>query len=45
VLFYRRVLAAWAFLLQLDEHAALGQVRRLTALERTRLPAPRRGSG
>ena len=41
VLFYRRVLAAWAFLLEVEEKSALAQVRRLTALERTPLPAPR----
>lgn len=44
VLFYRRVLAAWAFLLELKEGAALEQVKRLTALERTPLPLPRGGS-
>jgi len=41
VLFYRRVVAAWAFLLELKEGTALDEVKRLTALERTRLPPPR----
>jgi len=41
VLLYRRVLAAWAFLLDVEEKSALEQVRQLTALERTPLPAPR----
>lgn len=37
-LFYRRVLAAWAFLEAVDERAALAQVKQLTQLERTKLP-------
>jgi hypothetical protein len=37
-LFYRRVLAAWAFLLEVDEQRALQRVRELTRLERTPLP-------
>jgi hypothetical protein len=45
VLFYRRVLAAWAFLVELGDNAALEQVKRLTTLERTLLPAPRRRPG
>ena len=44
-LFYRRVLAAWVFLLDLGEKAALEQLQRLTALERTPLPPPRPGPG
>jgi hypothetical protein len=43
VLFYRRVLAAWAFLLEVKEERALAQVKRLTALERTPLPHAHRG--
>ncbi|MFN0067638.1 MAG: hypothetical protein ACKVYV_08385, partial [Limisphaerales bacterium] len=42
VLLYRRTLAAWAFLLEVKEQAALARVRELTALERTPLP-PGRG--
>ena len=38
VLFYRRTLAAWAFLLALDERPALARIAELTALERTPLP-------
>lgn len=38
VLFYRRTLAAWAFLLALDERPALERIRELTELERTPLP-------
>ncbi|MBA4136968.1 MAG: hypothetical protein C0518_06600 [Opitutus sp.] len=37
-LFYRRVLAAWAFLEAVDERSALAQVQQLTQLERTKLP-------
>jgi hypothetical protein len=40
VLFYRRTLAAWAFLLALDERPALARIAELTALERTPLPRP-----
>ncbi len=40
-LFYRRVLAAWEFLLAMNERPALGRVRELTELERTPLPRPR----
>jgi hypothetical protein len=40
VLFYRRTLAAWEFLLGLNERPALAQVRTLTELERTPLPRP-----
>lgn len=39
-LFYRRVLAAWAFLLEVKETSALENVRQLTELERTPLPGP-----
>ena len=38
VLFYRRTLAAWAFLLAVDERPALVRIAELTALERTALP-------
>lgn len=38
VLFYRRVLAAWEFLLDVNERPALARVRELTELERTPLP-------
>jgi len=38
VLFYRRTLAAWAFLVALDERPALARIAELTALERTPLP-------
>lgn len=38
VLFYRRTLAAWAFLLAVDERPALARIAELTALERTPLP-------
>ncbi len=41
VLFYRRVLAAWAFLLELDHREALAELHALIELERT----PLRGSG
>jgi hypothetical protein len=37
-LFYRRTLAAWAFLEQLGHRAALAEVEELTRLETTRLP-------
>lgn len=40
-LLYRRVLAAWAFLLEMKEQAALDEVRALTELERTPLPKGR----
>ncbi len=40
VLFYRRVLAAWQFLLSMNERPALNRIQELTALERTPLPAP-----
>lgn len=40
-LFYRRVLAAWQFLIEVNDHTALARVRELTALERTALPAPK----
>jgi len=39
-LFYRRVLAAWEFLLAANERPALATVRELTELERTPLPKP-----
>jgi len=39
-LFYRRVLAAWEFLLLMDEQPALERLSELTELERTPLPAP-----
>jgi len=37
-LFYRRVLAAWQFLLSVNERPALARLRELTELERTPLP-------
>ena len=40
-LFERRVLGAWAFLLAVDERAALQRVQELTVLERTPLPPAR----
>ncbi|HYC70961.1 MAG TPA: hypothetical protein VEB66_07140 [Opitutaceae bacterium] len=40
-LFYRRTLAAWAFLVALNEEPALARVAALTALERTPLPEGR----
>jgi hypothetical protein len=40
VLFYRRVLAAWEFLLAANERPALARVRDLADLERTPLPVP-----
>lgn len=41
-LFYRRVLAAWQFLLAVNERPALLRVRELTGLERTPFPFPKR---
>jgi hypothetical protein len=41
-LFYRRVLAAWEFLLAVNERPALVRLRDLTELERTALPPPKR---
>jgi hypothetical protein len=41
VLFYRRTLAAWEFLLALDEREALDRIREFTELERTPLPRGR----
>jgi hypothetical protein len=41
VLFYRRVLAAWQFLLAAEERPALARLRELIELERTPLPPPR----
>ncbi len=40
-LFYRRVLAAWEFLIAVDEQPALNRLRELTELERTPLPSPK----
>jgi hypothetical protein len=40
-LFYRRVLAAWEFLLAVNERPALTRLRELTELERTPLPRPK----
>jgi hypothetical protein len=37
-LFYRRVLAAWEFLLAVNDRPALARIRELTELERTPLP-------
>lgn len=37
-LFYRRVLAAWAFLIAVNERPALARLRELTELERAPLP-------
>ena len=37
-LFYRRVLAAWEFLLAVNDRPALAKLRELTELERTPLP-------
>lgn len=37
-LFYRRTLAAWAFLIAVDEAPALAELHRLIALEQTPLP-------
>lgn len=42
VLFYRRTLAAWEFLLAMNERPALAQVRELTELEHTPLPTTRK---
>lgn len=41
-LFYRRVLAAWEFLVTMNDPAALEPLRVLLELERTPLPAPAR---
>ena len=41
VLFHRRILAAWEFLLTLEHQPALDQLRTLQQLERTPLPNPR----
>ena len=43
-LFYRRTLAAWQFLLTLNERPALARIQELTALERTPLPPPIRSA-
>jgi len=43
-LFYRRTLAAWQFLLTMNERPALTRIHELTALERTPLPPPNRDS-
>lgn len=40
-LFYRRTLAAWAFLIGVNERPALARLRELTELERAPLPPPR----
>jgi len=40
-LLYRRVLAAWAFLLAVNERPALTRLRELSELERTPLPQPK----
>jgi hypothetical protein len=40
-LFYRRVLAAWEFLLAVNERPALTRLRELSELERTPLPRPK----
>jgi hypothetical protein len=40
-LFYRRVLAAWEFLIAVNERPALSRLRELTELERTPLPLPK----
>jgi hypothetical protein len=37
-LFYRRALAAWSFLLEMNEREALARLRELRELERTPLP-------
>lgn len=39
-LFYRRTLAAWEFLLAMNERQALAKIRELTELERTPFPRP-----
>lgn len=41
-LFYRRTLAAWAFLIAVNHTPALDELQRLIALENTVLPAPAR---
>jgi hypothetical protein len=38
VLFYRRVLAAWEFLITMNERPALARLRELMELERTPMP-------
>jgi hypothetical protein len=40
-LFYRRVLAAWEFLIEMNERPALARLRELAELERTPLPQPK----
>jgi hypothetical protein len=40
-LFYRRVLAAWGFLIEMNERPALARLRELIGLERTPLPPPK----
>ncbi len=40
-IFYRRVLAAWGFLIEMNERPALERLRELTELERTPLPPPK----
>lgn len=45
VLFYRRVLGAWAFLLAVDERGALARLAALRALEESPLPAATVGHG
>jgi hypothetical protein len=42
ILFYRRVLAAWAFLIATDDRPALEELHALITLENTPLPATRR---
>ena len=44
VLFYRRVLAAWDFLLATNNRAALAQLTALVELENTPLPEPSNGA-
>ena len=41
ILFYRRTLAAWEFLLAVNHRSALARIRELTELERTPLPQPK----
>ncbi len=41
-LFYRRVLAAWSFLIAMNDEAALAQLDQLITLENTPLPAAQR---
>ncbi len=43
VLFYRRVLGAWEFLLEVDDQPALASLNALIELEQTALPAGRAG--